>query len=333
MIDSTFPLVDLHRHIEGSVRLETILDLGRKHNLPLPAWDVENLSRFVQVRDTQPGVMAFIEKFEWAIGILVDYDTCWRVGYECVEDAFNEGIDYIELRFSPWFMAEPHRLDPYGVVEATADGVINAGRNTGLAVKLIGILSRTYGPDLAWRELDALLSQSDKLVGIDLAGDEANFPGEIFVEHIQKARRAGLKVTVHAGEAVGPGSIWQALSDLKADRLGHAVSAAEDEVLLDYLVENKIGIESCLTSNVQTSTVTEYPAHPLRVYLTRGVLATINTDDPRISGIDLRYEYEVAAPAAGINHKQIETAQRNALKVAFLSEPERNYLLLKRSKP
>jgi adenosine deaminase len=147
------------------------------------------------------------------------------------------------------------------------------------------------------------LSQSDKLIGIDLAGDEANFPGEIFVEHIQRARQAGLKLTVHAGEAVGPGSIWQALSDLNADRLGHAVSAIEDEVLLDYLVENTIGIESCLTSNVQTSTVTEYSAHPLRVYLKRGVLATINTDDPRISGIDLRYEYEVAAPAAGMNQK------------------------------
>jgi adenosine deaminase len=311
--------------------LETILDLGRKHDLPLPAWDVDNLRRFVQVIDTQPGVMAFIEKFEWAIGILVDYDACWRIACESVEDAFKEGIDYIELRFSPWFMAEPHGLDPYGVVEATTDGVIKAGRETGLKVNLIGILSRTYGPEQAWKELDALLSQKDKLVGIDLAGDEANFPGEIFVEHIQRARQAGLKVTVHAGESAGPESVWQALSGLNADRLGHAVRAVEDEILLDYLVENRIGIESNLTSNVQTSTVSEYAVHPLRVYLERGLLATINTDDPRISGIDLRYEYQVAAPAAGLSQKQIVTAQSNALKVAFLCEPERNSLLVKRS--
>jgi len=333
MIDSTLPLIDLHRHIEGSVRLETILDLGWEHNLSLPAWDLENLRPYLQVTDIQPGVMAFIEKFKWAVGILVDYDACRRIAYENVEDAQEEGIDYIELRFSPLFMAEPHGLDPFGVVEATIDGATKAVRDTEMQVNLIGILSRTYGPDQAWKELDALLSQKDKLVAIDLAGDEANFPGEIFVEHFRRVRDAGLAVTIHTGESSGPQSVWQAVLDLRAGRLGHAVRAIEDEALLDYLADNKIGIESNLTSNVQTSTVTDYAAHPLRIYLERGLLATINTDDPQISGIDLHYEYQVAAPAAGLNQKQIVTAQINALKIAFLSEQERNMLLVKRTQP
>ena len=331
MIDVTLPLIDLHRHLEGSVRLETILDLGQRYELPLPAWEVENLRPHVQVVDIQPGVMAFIEKFKWAVGILVDYDACWRISYESVEDAFNEGIDYVELRFSPCFMAKPHGLDPLAVVESTVDGVAAARRDTGMNVSLIGILSRSYGPERAWNELEALLIYKDHLVAIDLAGDETNFPGEMFVEHIHKARDAGLAVTIHAGEAAGPKSVWQAVLDLGADRLGHAVYAIRDNSLVDFLAESEIGIESSLTSNVQTSTVSDYAAHPLSVYIERGILATINTDDPKISGIDLPYEYNVAAPAAGLNPEQIEIAQRNALKIAFLSETDKKVILEKYS--
>ena len=331
MYDTEFPLIDLHRHIEGSVRLETILELGQHYNLPLPAWDIESLRPFVQVIGSQPGVMPFIEKFKWSVGILVDYEACYRIGYESVEDAFNEGIDYIELRFSPWFMAESHKLDTTGVVEATIAGVTAAVRDTGLRVNLIGILSRTYGPEIANEELSALLSHRDSLIAIDLAGDEANFPGEMFVEHIQKARDTGLAITIHAGESSGSESVWQAVLGLGADRLGHAVHAVDDYGLLNYLESEGIGIESSITSNVQTSTVSGYDAHPLRVFLENNILATINTDDPRISGINLQHEYQIAASASGLSQDQIRTAQRNALKVAFLTEQEKIALLEKRS--
>ena len=323
MIDPTLPLIDLHRHLDGNVRLETILDLGRQHNLSLPVWDLEGLRPHVQVTEPQPGVMAFISKFKWMTGVLVDYDACHRVGRENVEDAQREGIDYIELRFSPWFMAKSHGLDPAGLVEAVADGVEAGARDLGVKANLIGILSRTYGPDVAWKELEALLRHRDRLVAVDLAGDEANWPGDLFVEHIRRAREAGLRVTVHAGESAGPTSVWQAVRDLKAARIGHGVRAVEDPALLDYLAEHQIGIESSLTSNVQTSTVPDYASHPLRVFLERGLLASINTDDPGISGIDLRYEYEVAAPAAGLTSAQTHQAQRNALAIAFLSPDER----------
>jgi adenosine deaminase len=139
MIDPTLPLIDLHRHLDGNVRLETILDLGRQHNLPLPARDLEGLRPHVQVTAPQPGIMAFIDKFEWMMRVLVDDAACRRVAYENVEDAQREGIDYIELRFSPWFMAEANGLDPAGVVEAVADGVAAGARDLGVRVKLIGI--------------------------------------------------------------------------------------------------------------------------------------------------------------------------------------------------
>lgn len=331
MIDPTLPLIDLHRHLDGNVRLETILDLGREHNLPLPTWDVEELRPHVQVSSSMPGVMAFISKFEWMVGVLVDYDACYRVAYENVEDARREGLDYVELRFSPWFMAEPHGLDPAGVVEAVVDGVGAGARDYGQRANLIGILSRTYGVDTAWKELEALLSQRDAFVGLDLAGDEANWPGALFVAHVRRARDAGWRATIHAGEADGPASIWQALRELGAERIGHAVAAMDDPALMDYMARHQVGVEANLTSNVQTCTVPDYASHPARTFLERGMLVTLNTDDPGVSGIDLRYEYEVAAPAAGLSQDQIRQAQRNALTAAFLPEAEKQALAAARA--
>ena len=327
MIDPSIPLVELHRHLDGNVRLETILDLGRKHNLPLPAWDLEGLRPYVQVNSPQEGVMAFIAKFQWQVGIMVDYDAVHRIACENVEDALKDGIDYIELRFSPWFMAEAHGLDPAGVVEAVVDGTRAGQSQFGVKVNLIGILSRTYGPDTAMKELQALLSQRIHITALDLAGDEAHFPAEWFREHFRRARDCGWHITVHAGEIAGPASIWEALHGLGAERIGHALHAVEDPSLMDYLASHKIGVESCLTSNVQTSCVADYPAHPLRTFLEAGIPATLNTDDPGISGINLHYEYNVAAPQAGLTQALIHRAQVNALEVAFLTREEKLALM------
>jgi adenosine deaminase len=331
MIDSTLPLVELHRHLDGNIRIQTILDLGQKHNIPLPAWDEEGLRSYVQVTSPQPGVMAFIAKYHWSMAALVDSTSCRRVAYENVEDAKRDGLDYIELRFSPLFMAETNGLDPFMVVESIIDGITAGVRDYEVKVKLIGILSRTYGPDIATKELEALLSQSLHIAAIDLAGDEANFPAELFTRHFDRARDAGWHITVHAGEINGPESIWQALRKLGAERIGHGLRAVEDPSLMDYLAEYRIGVESCLTSNIQTSCVLNYSSHPLKIFLEHGIKATINTDDPGISGIDLPYEYNIAAPQAGLTSAQIHQAQANALDVAFLTRDEKLSLLQKKN--
>jgi adenosine deaminase len=174
--------------------------------------------------------------------------------------------------------------------------------------------------------LNALLAHRDDFVGLDLAGDEANYPGDLFVEHFRRAREAGWQITVHAGEAAGTESIWQAIRGLGAVRIGHATRVLEDPALVDTMLEHQIGVEANLTSNVQTSTVASYEAHPLKAMLEAGLLATINSDDPGISNITLPYEFEVAAPKAGLSDKQIEQAQKNALRLAFLSEGEKSTL-------
>jgi adenosine deaminase len=326
MINRKIPLIDLHRHLDGSIRLQTILDLAQQHDLPLPAKNLEELRPLVQIMEPQPGVMAFIAKFEWMVGVLADYDACRRIAYENVLDAQSEGIHYIELRFSPLFMAQPHHLNTADVVSAVLDGLEQGAEETGVKVNAIGILSRHYGPKMAMQELNALLGYKQRLVALDLAGDEANFPGQLFVEHFKIARAEGWHITVHAGEAAGAESIWQAVEELGAQRIGHGARLMEDPLLVETVFQNKIGVETNLTSNVQTSTVASYEEHPLKAMLQADLLATINTDDPGISAIDLPHEYETAAPAVGLSTDQIQIAQANAVDIAFLSAEEKEAL-------
>jgi len=311
------PKIDLHRHLDGNIRLQTILDLAEKNAIPLPANDPEGLCPHVTITTPHPGLVSFLEKFRWPMAVLATPADCLRVAYENVEDAKNERLDYVELRFSPWFMASAHRLDPAAVVEAVADGIVRGVKDFGVPVKLIGILSRTFGPEACFQELDALLAFREKLVGLDLAGDEAGFPARLFERHFRIARDAGLQITVHAGEAAGPESIREAIDILGATRIGHGVRAIDDPALMDELARRNIGIECCLTSNVQTSTVESYASHPLRTFLDQGLLATINTDDPGISNITLEHEFEIAAPLAGLSPDHLVLAKSNAALAAW----------------
>jgi len=329
MIHPDLPLIDLHRHLDGNVRLSTILELGQQSGITLPADTVEGLRPFIQVTEPLGDISEYFQKFDWMTSVMVDYDACQRIAFENVVDAQAEGIDYIELRFSPVFMAEPHALDPVGVVEAVVDG-IQKGREAcpGIKVNLLGILSRTYGVETAYHELAALLAFRDTIAGLDLAGDEVNFPADLFLDHFKQARDAGWGLTVHAGESVGPESVWHAIQNLGATRIGHAVTILEDSALIAYMQENRIGIEANLTSNVHTNTVPSYAAHPLKQQLDLGLLATINTDDPGISPVTLRDEFEVAAQAAGLTAEDTRKAQQNALEIAFLTDSEKQRLLL-----
>ncbi|WP_027712093.1 adenosine deaminase [Dickeya chrysanthemi] len=328
MIDPYIPLTDIHRHLDGNIRPQTILDLGRQFNIELPGHDLASLLPHVQIVDSEPDLISFLQKLDWGVAVLGSLDACRRVAYENVEDAIRAGLDYTELRFSPYYMARCHQLPLEGVVEAVIDGITTACRDYDhrVMVRLIGIMSRTFGSHACEQELEALLAHKDGIVAIDLAGDELGFPGELFSPHFTRARDAGWRITVHAGEAAGPESIWQAIQQLGAERIGHGVAAIIDSALMEYMAEHQIGIESCLTSNLQTSTVKAMSEHPLVHFLHHGIPATINTDDPAVQGIDIRHEYEIAAPEAGLSPEDIRQAQENGLRIAFISEQEKQRL-------
>ncbi|HYG62108.1 MAG TPA: adenosine deaminase [Thermoanaerobaculia bacterium] len=319
-----YPLVELHRHLDGNVRLETVLDLARQHGIGLPGRTLEELRPHVQVAERESDLMAFIAKFAVLRRVMVDYDAVRRIVRENLEDAARERIDYIELRFSPRFMAEEHGLDTLAVADAACDALEEARGVIPVRAKLIVIISRHYGPEAGFLELEAAIRCRDRgVVALDLAGDEAGFPGDLFVEHFRRAREAGLHVIAHAGEAAGAGSVRQAVLALGAERIGHGVRSIEDPAVLALLEERRIPLEVCPTSNLHTSTFPDYRSHPLPFFLRRGLLATLNTDDPSISGIDLAHEYRIAQYELGLDEVDLRRLQENALHAAFLTPEER----------
>lgn len=327
MIDTSLPLLDLHRHLDGNIRPATIWQLAEQNNIALPVNNFEAFIPYVQIQHSEADLLAFLKKLDWGVAVLKSLDDIKRIAYENVEDAFNAGLQYAELRFSPYYMAMNHHLVIADVVAAVVDGVESGVRDFNIKINLIGILSRTFGVNQCQLELDALLAHKKHLVAIDLAGDEFNFPGELFIDHFKQVRNAGLQVTVHAGEAGGAKSVWQAINDLGATRIGHGVASIEDDKLMSYMVNNNIAIESCLTSNFQTGTVKDLTKHPLKGFLDNGIKACLNTDDPAVQNIEIKHEYQVAQQVLKLTNNEIIQLQQNALEVCFLSSSEKKQLI------
>ncbi len=321
------PLIDLHRHLDGNVRLQTIIDLAKTHKIDVSANNIRELSKLVYVQDTTPNLMTFLTKLDIGVSVLASLDDCYRIAYENIVDAISEKLDYTELRFSPYYMSLAHALPLEGVVEAVVAGVSTANKDYNYTANLIGILSRTYGVEACAKELHAILTARDDIVALDLAGDELGYPAALFVDHFNKARDAGFKVTVHAGETDGPGSIWDAIRLLGATRIGHGVAAIQDPELLSYMAKHKIGIETCLLSNYQTGTWSDTATHPVKTFLEQGIEVCLNTDDPGISNNTLSDEYLLATNLVQLTPLQINTLKRNALKQAFLSIEQKNALI------
>ncbi|WP_395343405.1 adenosine deaminase [Ningiella sp. W23] len=317
-MQSDTPLIDLHRHLDGSVRVSTILDLAKQYNIALPASSLSELERCVYVQDRSADLLDFLKKLDYGVSVLASLDACERIAYESVEDAYQEGLSYVELRFSPYYMAQSHALDMSELVAAVISGVSNACVDFDIQSSLIGILSRTFGEACCDAELEALMAHHSHIEALDLAGDELNFPAARFTDHFAKARaKTNWRYTIHAGEADGASSVWDAIKLLHASRIGHGVRAIEDPKLMDYLAQHNIGIESCLSSNYQTGTWVDTPSHPLKRFLEHGIQACLNTDDPGVSNITLKDEFDLAQNVLGLTQSQCEQLKLNAKKQAF----------------
>ncbi|GAA5142887.1 adenosine deaminase [Thalassotalea piscium] len=320
------PLIDLHRHLDGNIRPLSIWQLAHENGITLPVENFEQFIPLVQVQNSEANLIDFLKKLDWGVNVLSSLDNCQRVAFENVEDAYNAGINYAELRFSPLYMAKAHQLPINDVVAAVIDGVKQGTNKFNIKINLIGILSRTFGVDNCQIELNALLEHKQHLVAIDLAGDEYNFPGELFTEHFKQVNKAGLQVTVHAGEAAGSSSVWQAITELNAKRIGHGVACAHDQKLMDYMAKHEIAIESCLTSNFQTGTITNLAQHPIQTFLANELIVCLNTDDPAVENTELNTEFNIAKEIVRLTDNQIHQLQLNALTASFLSPSEKQAL-------
>lgn len=328
MYNKDLPLIDLHRHLDGNIRPKTIWQLAQDQQFSLPGQNYDEFLTHATIQDKADNLVEFLTKLDYGVSVLKTLDDVKRIAYENVEDLVSAQIDYAELRFSPFYMAMEHKLPVEAVVEAVIDG-INQGRKQFVGktqVNLIGILSRSYGQENCTTELDALLRFKDHLVGMDLAGDEKGFAGQLFEEHFKKIHKANLPVTVHAGEACGAESAWHAINSLGAQRIGHGVNSIQDPKLVEHLAQNGIAIESCLTSNYQTGTVANLAEHPITEFLNQGVQVCLNTDDPAVEQTELIDEFSIAKNIVGLTTAQIRQLQLNAIDACFLSDSEKQRL-------
>lgn len=319
------PKVDLHRHLEGSLRFSTIVEIATRERIPLPSHDPEELRRYVQVNEGElPDYHAFLEKFRILRRIYSHRETIQRIAYEAVIDAAEDNVRYLELRFNPLALAQAQGFSPMRVSEWVIDAGLRAAKERKIRLNFLITITRDTDVETA-RELVqiALDFRGKGVVGLDLAGDEVNYRAYPFAPLFREARRKGFGITIHAGEITGPGSIYEAVEILGAHRIGHGVKAIEDVNVLDLLMFKKVVLEMCLTSNLQTGAVKELKEHPFPALSRLGILVTLNTDDPGVSCTTLTDEYLLAIRGLGMTQEELLMVIRNGILGAFLHPAEK----------
>lgn len=309
------PMIDLHRHLEGTVRPSQLVEAVRRTGVDTCT------AHQIRERVVAPGAVdslrTYLKYIDNAAAYLRSLEDWRTAGVHAVQDAFNDGLDYVELRYSPWFISAQTGLDPNAIVEAINDGIEETSRTTGLPVGQIAIVVRDLGADSAQRQMDTILATPTVWCAVDMAGNEQGVALEDFAPAFTRARDAGMHVTIHAGEAGGPENVRIAVTELGAERIGHGVRAAEDPELMDMLAERSITLETALTSNVQTAASPSIAEHQIHALLAAGVPVTLNTDNPTTSHTQLSCEYRRGGVEAGLSAATLDLLARNAARASF----------------
>lgn len=316
-----WPKAELHVHLDGCLRPATMLELARTQGVHLPADTPEGLARVLMVTAAQ-SLEEYLEKYAITLSVMQTAGALERIAYEFVVDAARENVRYVEVRYSP-LLHQP-ALTLSQAIEAPLAGVLRAAAETGTKAGLILCGIRTLPPasslELARAAVDY---RGAGVVAFDLAGAERGHPAREHRAAFELAARHGLACTCHAGEGDGSASIGEALHVCGAQRIGHGTRLAEDPGLLEEVIERRIPLEMCLTSNVHTHTVASLAEHPFRKYLQQGVVVTLNTDGRLVDGITLTDEYFAAHAVLGLSRDELARVVLNTCDSAFLPEFER----------
>jgi adenosine deaminase len=323
----TLPKVDLHRHLEGSLRLNTLREVGLSHGLDLP--NTNRLRELVQVNKDEAFTFEnFLSKFQTLRLFYRSPDIISRLTREAVADAAADNVRYLELRFTPAALGRAEQFPLGEVMDWVIDGAGKAEADFGVKTRLIASVNRHESPELAEQVARLAAERCARgIIGLDLAGDEAHFSGLLFSGVFKEARQAGLHITVHAGEWAGAENVSEAITQLGAERIGHGVRVLEDPSATALARERGTTFEVCITSNYQSGVVPALTVHPLPRMISLGLNATINTDDPSISQIKLSDEYRLACEDLGLSIKTLQERVLAAAQAAFLPGEERQRLV------
>src|SRR5438128_10715438 len=290
------PKTDLHCHLDGSLRLQTMLELADQQQIRLPADTVDGLARAMKIGERHGSLEEYLKGFDITLSVLQTEEALYRAAYELGIDAAAENCRLIEVRYAPVLHLQKG-LKPTVVVEAVLEGLRAAHRETGLLAGLLGCPRRNMSPEVSLRLAELSVAYKNRgVLGFDLAGAEHGNPAKDHQEAFQLILNNNVNCTVHAGEAYGPPSIAQALHYCGAHRIGHGVRLREDGDLLNYVNDHRIPIECCPSSNVQTGAVADMASHPFKFYLDFGIRVTVNTDNRLITNTTVNKELTVLAP-------------------------------------
>lgn len=323
----SLPKTDLHLHLDGSLRLQTLLDLASQQNVRLPADDIEGLKKLVVCSEKTESLDDYLKSFHIVNLVLQTEPALYRAAYELAEDSAKENALYIEVRFAP-FLHTQNGLSSAAVIEAVVAGLMDARKDFGIKSGLIicGIRNLSSELSLEMAEL-ATRYKGRGVVAFDLAGGEYQNPAVVHRKAFALAKEHNLNITVHAGEADGALSIKQAIHDCGARRIGHGTRLIEDIDLMNFVIDHQIPLEVCLTSNFHTKATPSIAAHPFAEYLKRGVKVTVNTDNRTVSNTTLSDEYLAAAMNFDLGFEEIKRIVLNGFESAFLAYSEKLKLI------
>ena len=321
------PKTDLHCHLDGSVRVSTIIDLAKKDNVKLPSFKESELKKLLTVQGSLQDLNQYLAMFEITLSVMQTEEALYRVAYELVEDCARENVNYLEVRYAP-ILHTQKGMNLIRVMDAVLEGLREGRKKYGTKNGVIVCGIRQISPEISLKLAELAVAYKYRgVLGFDLAGAEDQYPAKDHKESFYLIRNNNINCTVHAGEAYGPDSIKQALHYLNTDRIGHGTRLKEDGDLLNYVTDHRIPLEMCLTSNVQTSTVTDYASHPAKFYFDCGLRVTLNTDNRLMSGTSVTEEFFRAVDKCGFELEDVPSLIINGYKSAFLHYKQRVSLL------
>ena len=313
---------EIHCHLEGAIRTQTIIDIAKENNIQLPAYEVAELDKHVKVLDQMKDLQAVLDAFDIFQRSITSPQELERIAWELFEDCAKQNIKLFEVRFSPDWAFHGHKLDWDACLDGLLRAIDKAEKEFDMAIGIIAITSRSMGAESCIKTIDWAIKHQKHIQAVDLADGEKIFPATDFIKPILKAKDAGLKVTIHSGEDTPASYVIDTIQNFKPDRIGHGIHSIEDMKAVEMLIEKGITLEVNPWSNYLTNSVSSIEAHPLKKLFDLGVKVTINSDDPEVLETNVNNEYRIAHEVLGMSLEEIHTCNRFAFDASFI-EPEK----------